>query len=119
MKLFGLSVFFIKLLLFFKKSSFLDFRSIEIAIKIFGLSLPDSIDVRSILDRSKLKIFSFFVFFTKIFYASFMFRIHMYCIVFCIHLAVLQSYLSLFSHITCIHFATLGKIGRASCRERV
>ena len=30
----------------------------------------------------------------------------MHC--FCIHLAVLQSYLSLFSHITCIHFATLG-----------
>ena len=30
----------------------------------------------------------------------------MHC--FCIHLAVLQSYLSLLSHITCIHFATLG-----------
>ena len=27
---------------------------------------------------------------------------------FCIHLAVLQSYLSLFSHITCIHFTKLG-----------
>ena len=49
-------------------------------------------------------------FFQKIwfFHASFMFRIHMHCIVFCIHLAVLQSYLSLFSRITCIHFATLG-----------
>ena len=48
--------------------------------------------------------------FSKIwfFHASFMFRIHMHCIVFCIHLVVLQSYLSLFSHITCIHFATLG-----------
>ena len=42
------------------------------------------------------------------FHASFMFRIHMHCIVFCIHLAVLQSYLSLFSHIACIHFAKLG-----------
>ena len=37
-----------------------------------------------------------------------MFRIHMRCIVFCIYLAVLQSYLSLFLHITCIHFAKLG-----------
>ena len=47
---------------------------------------------------------------TKIFFhASFVFRIHMHCIVFfCIHLAVLQSYLSLFWHITCIHFAKLG-----------
>ena len=35
------------------------FRSIEIAIKIFCLSLPDSIDVRSTLDRSQLKIFQF------------------------------------------------------------
>ena len=44
---------------------------------------------------------------TKFFHASFMFRILIYCIVFCIHLAVLQLYLSLFSHITCIHFAKL------------
>ena len=29
-------------------------------------------------------------------------------LIFCIHLAILQSYLSLFSHITCIHFANLG-----------
>ena len=29
-------------------------------------------------------------------------------LIFCIHLAVLQSYLSLFSHIICIHFAKLG-----------
>ena len=43
-----------------------------------------------------------------IIFASFMFRIHMHCIVFCIHLAVLQTYLSLFSHIPCIHFAKLG-----------
>ena len=47
--------------------------------------------------------------FSKIwfFHASFMFRIHMHCIVFYIHLAILQSYLSLFSHITCIHFAKM------------
>ena len=32
----------------------------------------------------------------------------MHCIVFCIHLAILQSYLSLFSHIPCLHFAKLG-----------
>ena len=31
----------------------------------------------------------------------------MHCIVFCIYLVVLQSYLSLFSHIPCIHFAKL------------
>ena len=48
--------------------------------------------------------------FSKIwfFHASFMFRIHMHCIVFYIHLAILQSYLSLFSYITCIHFAKMG-----------
>ena len=44
------------------------FRSIEITIKIFGLSLPDSNDVRLILDRLQLK--------------NFQFRIHMHCIVF-------------------------------------
>ena len=41
------------------------------------------------------------------FHASFMFRIHMYCIHFFV--SILQwSYLSLFSHITCIHIAKLG-----------
>ena len=50
--------------MFFKNMIFLDFRSIEpifrsikIAIKIFGLSLPDSIDVQSILDQLQLKNF--------------------------------------------------------------
>ena len=43
-----------------------------------------------------------------IIFASFMFRIHMHCIIFYIHIAVLQSYLSLFSHIPCIHFAKFG-----------
>ena len=37
-----------------------------------------------------------------------MFRIYMHCIVFCIHLVVLHSYLSLFSYIACIHFTKLG-----------
>ena len=41
-------------------------------------------------------------------HASFVFRIHMHCIVFYIHPAFLQSYLSSFSHIICIHFAKLG-----------
>ena len=41
-------------------------------------------------------------------HASFVFRIHMHCIVFCIHPAFLQSYLTSFSHIICIHFAKLG-----------
>ena len=53
--------------------------------------------------------FSVFKYLTNLFFhASFMFRIHMHCIVLCIHLAFLQSYLSLFSCITCIHFAKLG-----------
>ena len=78
-----------KIALFFKNLIFLDFRSIEsvsrpieIAIKIFGLILSDSIGIRSILDRSKLKNFQFLEFLTKFFLASFMFRIHMSCIVF-------------------------------------
>ena len=41
---------------------------IEIAIKIFGLSLPDSIDVRSILDRSQLKNFQFLCCWPKFFF---------------------------------------------------
>ena len=44
------------------------FRSIEIAIKIFGLSLPDSIDVRSILDRLQLKNCQFLCFWPKMFF---------------------------------------------------
>ena len=64
-----------------------------------------SIDAQSI----KTENFSIFKYLTNLFFfASFVFRIHMHCIVFYIHLAVLQSYLSLFSHITCIHFAKLG-----------
>ena len=61
---------------------------------------------RKILDFSSLV----FKYLTNLFFfhASSMFRIHMHCIVFCIHLAVLQSYLLVFSHITCIHLAKLG-----------
>ena len=77
----ALRSFCIKMLCFSKKQIFLDFRSIEvvarpieIAIKNFGFNLPDSIQFLSIWP----------IFF---FHASFMFRIHMHCIVFCIHLA--------------------------------
>ena len=77
-------------------------------VKIFGLNLLISIGIRSMLDRSKLKNFQFLNIWPIYFFASFMFRIHMHCIVFYIYLAVLQSYLSLFSHIPCIHFAKLG-----------
>ena len=64
-----------------------------------------SIDARPI----EIEIFSVSKFLTNsFFHASFMFRIHMHCIVFYIHLVVLQSYISLFSYITCIHFAKLG-----------
>ena len=61
--------------MFFKNMILLDFRSIElvfrsikIAIKIFGLSLPDSIDGRLILDRLQLKNFQFLCFWPKIFF---------------------------------------------------
>ena len=70
--------------------------------------LPSSINVQLMLDWSKLENFQFLDFLPNFFFhASFMFMIHMHCIVFCIHLA-LQSYLSSFSYVTCIHFAKLG-----------
>ena len=62
-----------------------------------------SIDARPI----ETEKFSFFKYLTGLFFL-FMFKIHMHCIVFCIHFAILQSYLSLFLHILCIHFAKLG-----------
>ena len=86
----ALRSFLHKIALFFKNLFFPDYWSIE------SVSRPIEIAI---------KILVWPILF---FHASFMFRIHMHCIVFCIHLAVLQSYLSLFSHITCIHFATLG-----------
>ena len=76
--------------------------------KNFGLNLPGLIGIQLMLDQLKLKNFMFLNIRPNFFHASCMFRIHMHCIVFCIHLAVLQSYLSLFSHITYIHFAKLG-----------
>ena len=76
--------------------------------KNFGLNLPGLIGIQLMLDQLKLKNFLFLNIRPNFFHASCMFRIHMHCIVFCIHLAVLQSYLSLFSHITYIHFAKLG-----------
>ena len=85
-KQYALRSFYIKMLCFSKNMIFPDFRSIEpvfrsieIAIKIFGLSLPDSIDVRSIATEK----FSISMFLTKFFFhASFVFRIHMHCIIF-------------------------------------
>ena len=66
-----------------------------------------SIDSRPI-ETEKFSVFKYLTNF--FFHASMVFRIHVHCtiFIFCIHLAVLQSYLSLFSHITCIHFAKLG-----------
>ena len=59
----------------FKNLIFLDFRSIEpvfrlieIAIKIFGLRLPDSIDIRLILDQLQLKNFQFLCFWPIFFF---------------------------------------------------
>ena len=61
--------------MFFKNMIFPDFwliklvfRSIKIAIKIFGLSLLDSIDVRLILDWLQLKNFQFLCFWPKFFF---------------------------------------------------
>ena len=77
-------------------------------VKIFGLNLPDSIGIWSMLNRSKLNFFWFLSFW--IFFSMHHLCLGFTCIAlfFCIHLAVLQSYFSLFSLITCIHFAKLG-----------
>ena len=112
MKSIGLSVFCIKLLLFFKISVFPKFWLIKCIFRpiknplIFNhCSQPDLIDVQSMLYRSKLEKFSVSMFFTNFFFhESFIFRIYMHCIFFCSNLVVLQSYFLLFSHITCIHF---------------
>ena len=102
----ALRSFCTKLLWFFKNLFFLEFRliepvfrSIKIAIKIFGLSMPDSIDVRSILDWSQLKNFQFLCFWPKFF------SMHHLCLGFtCIALFLYPSYsfvvisLSVFTH---------------------
>ena len=106
MKYYALRSFLHKIALFFKNLFFLDFRSIElvfqsikIVIKIFGLSLLDSIDVRSILDWSQLKNFQFLCFWPKFF------SMHHLCLGFtCIALFLYPSYsfvvisLSVFTH---------------------
>ena len=115
-KYYALRSFYIKLLCF---SKFWVFQIFDRSSVIFDQSqkISDfsslasawldwySIDARPI-ETEKFSIFKYLT--NLFFFASFMFRIHMHCIVFCIHLAVLQSYLSLFSHITCIHFTKLG-----------
>ena len=101
--------------LVFQKFCFSESQSIESIfwsiekVKFSKLDLlPSSINVQSMLDWSKLENFQFLNFLPIFFFhASFMFRIHMHCIVFCIHLAFLQSYVSSFSYVTCIHFAKL------------
>ena len=106
MKYYALRSFLHKIALFFKNLFFLDFRSIEpvfrsikIVINIFGLSLLDSIDVRSILDWSQLKNFQFLCFWPKFF------SMHHLCLGFtCIALFLYPSYsfvvisLSVFTH---------------------
>ena len=74
MKYYALRSFLHKIALFFKNLFFLDFRSIElvfrlieIAIKIFGLSLPDSINSIDSWSIATEK-FSVSMFLTKIFF---------------------------------------------------
>ena len=75
--------------------------------KNFGLNLPGSIDaqliefnfwsIEPVSQPIETEKFSIFKYLTNLFFhASFMFRIHMHYIDFFFHLAVLQSYLSLF-----------------------
>ena len=89
------------LLLFFKKFKFLEFRSIKCVFRpienplIFNhCSLPNSIGIQSMLDRSKLENFQFLSFWPNFFSLSIL---H-----FCNHIS------HFFSHITCIYFAKLG-----------
>ena len=70
------------------------FDQSKLRLKFFGLTLPDSIDVRSI----KTKKFSISIFLNNFFFhASFVFKIHIHCIVF-------VSILQFCSHIShCFH----------------
>ena len=100
---------FFKILVFFRSSINRVWFSINRKILDFSSLAPTwldwySIDVRPIETEN----FQFLSFWPIYFFSSSMFRIHMHCIIFCIHLAVLQAYLSLFSHIPCIHFTKLG-----------
>ena len=116
MKYYALRSFLHKIALFFKNLFFPEFwsiepvfQSIEIAINFwFEYAWLDwcSINSRSIATEK----FSVSMFLTKIVFFPCIICVYdsqaLHC--FCIHLVVLQSYHSLFSHITCIHFATLG-----------
>ena len=101
MKHYAWRSFYIKML-YFSKICFSRFSIDRICcstdrkcVKSFGLNLLGSIDIRSMLDRSKLKNFQFLSF-----WPNFVFMHHLClgftCIklFFCIHLSVLQSYLS-------------------------
>ena len=59
------------------------------------------------IDRN-WKILSYYVFSQNFFLASFVFRIYMHCIVFVPILQFCSHISHFFSHIICIHFATLG-----------
>ena len=94
MKYYALRSFLHKIALFFKNLFFPEFwsiepvfRSIKIAIKIFGLSMPDSIDVRSILDRSQMENFQFLCFWPKYFFMH--------------HLCLGFTYIALFLYPSC------------------
>ena len=87
----ALRIFCIKMLYFSKKLIFPNFQPIELV-------------ARSIKIAIKILVWPIF-FFMHHFYLGFTCFALFF---FCIHLAVLQSYLSLFWHITCIHFAKLG-----------
>ena len=107
MKLLGLSCFCIIFCNFFKKFKFLEFRSIECVFQpiknplIFNhYFLPNSIGIRLMLDQSKLKIFQFLNFWPIFFffYASFVFRIHMHCIVFSLSILHFCSHIFHYFH---------------------
>ena len=86
MKHYAWRSFYIKML-YFSKICFSRFSIDRICcstdrkcVKSFGLNLPGSIDIRSMLDRSKLKNFQFLSFWPNLFFhASFISRIHMHC----------------------------------------
>ena len=90
-KYYALRSFCIKLLCFSKIWFFQIFNRSSVIFNQLKNSrfLSDSIGIWSMLDWSKLKNFQFLSIWPIYFFSSFMFRIHMHYIVFCIHLAVL------------------------------
>ena len=116
MKYYAMRSFYIKLLYFSKIWFFQIFDRLNLFLDQSKLRLNFFVWIclsRLVVDRCstdwKWKIFSFLVF-DRIFFFMHHLCLGFTCIalIFCIHLAVLQSYLSLFSHITCIHFVKLG-----------